>query len=200
MINIILSVRLYSALMVVLWGFPNQFALVPELLPRTRRVLGLRGAQPGIVFERMDVAFAAVAERLGIAARVVLLDERPALEPLRAAIAAERPDALFVFPDPIAVARRRAIAEIADAARLPVIAPNREFAELGALASYGANVISNWERAANYIDRILKGADPATMPIEQPTRFELVVNLKTARALGVEVPLAVLARADEVIE
>ncbi len=178
----------------------KQFALVLEMLPRTRRVLGLRGAQPGVVFERMDVAFVGVAERLGIAARVVLLDERSDLEKLRAVIAAERPDALFVLADPIALARRRAIVAAADAAKLPIVAPFREFPEAGALASYGASVAHAWERAANYVDRIHKGANPAEMPIEQPTRFELVVNLKTARTLGLTIPATLLAVADEIIE
>ncbi len=177
----------------------KQFALIPELLPRARRVLGLRG-QPGPSGERMEAAFTGVCERLGIAARAVLIDERPELEILRAAIDDFRPDALFAIADPVTLARRRTIVAIADAARLPVIAPFREFAELGALASYGANVAGAWERSAWFVDRILKGANPAELPIEQPTRFDLVINLKTARALGVTVPLAILASADEVIE
>jgi putative ABC transport system substrate-binding protein len=178
----------------------KQFSFVLQLLPRTRRVLGLRGAQPGVVYERMDAAFVGVAERSGIAARVVLLDERPDIEKLRAAITAEPPDALFVLADPIALARRRAIVAAADAAKLPIVAPFREFPEAGALASYGSSVAHAWERAANYVDRILKGANPAEMPIEQPTRFELAINLKTARALGLTIPELVLAVADEIIE
>ncbi len=178
----------------------KQFSFVLELLPQTRRVLGLRGAQPGVVFERMDVAFTRVAQRFGIAARVVLLDERSDLEKLRPVFNAEPPDALFVLADPIVLARRRAIVAAADEARLPIIAPFREFPEAGALASYGSSVTHAWERAANYVDRILKGANPAELPIEQPTRFELIINMKTAHALGLTIPAAVLVGADEVIE
>jgi putative ABC transport system substrate-binding protein len=179
----------------------KQFALIPELIPRARRALGLRGDVQAPRFgARMEATFLGVAARFGFAARVVVIDERPELEVLRAAIDDFRPDALFAIADPVTVARRRTIVAIADAARLPIVAPFREFAEEGALASYGANLVHAWERAAWFVDRILKGANPATVPIEQPTRFDLVINLKTARALGVTVPLALLASADDVIE
>jgi putative ABC transport system substrate-binding protein len=179
----------------------KQFGLLRELLPAARRVLGLRGEHDSAgIFERQDAAFAGVAERSGIAAQLVLLDQRPDLERLRAAIDGFRPDALFVFADPLAFARRRTIAEMADAARLPVIAPFREFTELGALASYGASLVWSWERTASFVDRIVKGANPAEMPIEQPTTFELVVNQRAARAFGVTIPPVILAQADEVIE
>jgi putative tryptophan/tyrosine transport system substrate-binding protein len=84
--------------------------------------------------------------------------------------------------------------------RLPIIAGEDGFAQLGGLIKYGPSTTENWRQAAGYVDRILKGAKPAEMPIEQPTKFELVINLKTAKELGVSVPLALLALADEVIE
>ncbi|MBM3524304.1 MAG: hypothetical protein FJX57_15220 [Alphaproteobacteria bacterium] len=179
----------------------KQVALIPELLPRARRVLGLRTRQIETQLSgRSETAFLAVASRLGLETSLALLDDRPDVEPLRAGIAGFRPDVLFVFADPLTFARRRMIAPIAEAARLPVIAPFREFIDLGALASYGASLVWSWERTAWFVDRILRGTSPAELPIEQPTRFELVVNLKAARALGIEVPPLALARADEVIE
>lgn len=177
----------------------KQFGFLPEMLPNLRSVLGLRGGSAPNS-ERREDEFLRVSARLGFAGRVVALADRPDFEGLHAAIAAQRPDAVFVFLDPATLTHRRAIMAIADALRLPVVAPFREYAEIGALLSYGASLAAGWERAAWFVDRILKGANPAEMPIEQPTRFELVVNQKTARALGLTIPAAVLAGADEVIE
>jgi putative ABC transport system substrate-binding protein len=98
------------------------------------------------------------------------------------------------------VNHRRRLAEVATAARLALVCAFREHAEDGALISYGADLRANFQRAASYVDRILKGATAADLPIEQPTKFDLVINLKTARALGLTIPPTLLARADEVIE
>jgi len=95
---------------------------------------------------------------------------------------------------------RKSIAELGLKHRVPIIAGEDGFAQLGGLIKYGPSTTENWRQAAGYVDRILKGAKPAEMPIEQPTKFELVINLKTAKELGVTVPLALLALADEVIE
>jgi len=95
---------------------------------------------------------------------------------------------------------RRRIAELAMAAQLPMVCGFREHAEDGALMSYGIDLRENFRRAAAYVDKILKGAKPADLPIEQPTKFELVVNLKTAKTLGLTIPESFLLRADEVIE
>ena len=92
------------------------------------------------------------------------------------------------------------ISDRASTSRLPLIGPNRRAAELGALIGYGYDFRSNWRRAAAYIDRILKGAKPGDLPVEQPNTFELVVNLKSAKALGITIPQSVLLRADEVIQ
>jgi putative ABC transport system substrate-binding protein len=95
---------------------------------------------------------------------------------------------------------RGRIVALAAKSGLPAIYPEREFAVAGGLLAYGPNVADNFRRAAGYVDKILRGANPGDLPIEQPTRFELVINLKTAGELGLTVPLAILARADEVIE
>ncbi|MBL8698121.1 MAG: ABC transporter substrate-binding protein [Alphaproteobacteria bacterium] len=177
----------------------KQFGFLPEMLPGLRRVLGLRGANAPNSGRRED-EFLRVAARLAIAADVVALPDHPDFGELRAGVAAQRPDAIFVFSDPVTLTHHGAIMAIAHAARIPVVAPFREFAQAGALMSYGASLVAGWERAAWFVDRILKGANPAEMPIEQPTRFELVINMKTARALGLSIPASALAGADEVIE
>jgi len=112
----------------------------------------------------------------------------------------ERIGALIILPHPVAGQNRRLIVELAAKHRLPAIYPFREFAEAGCLMSYGPNNADLYRRAANYVDKILKGAKPADLPVEQPTKFELIINRKTAKALGLTIPQSLLARADEIIE
>jgi putative ABC transport system substrate-binding protein len=108
----------------------------------------------------------------------------------------DRPDAAIVQPS-LSIAR---VAELAIAHRIPAISFIRDFADVGGLMSYGSEEADAYRKAAVYVDKILKGAKPADLPVQQPTKFELVVNLKTARALGLTVPQALLARANELIE
>jgi putative tryptophan/tyrosine transport system substrate-binding protein len=108
--------------------------------------------------------------------------------------------ALIIFSDGLTTAHQKKLADLALAYRLPTMFGFREFTEMGGLISYGASNTAMWRRAASYVDRILKGSNPGDLPIEQPTRFELVINLKTAKTLGLEIPPNVLARADDVIE
>jgi putative ABC transport system substrate-binding protein len=105
-----------------------------------------------------------------------------------------------VLGDPLLFSFRAEIANLAAKHRLPSMSPYREAAEAGGLMAYGANLADQLRRAATYVDKILKGAKPGDIPVEQPTKFELVINLKTAKALGLTIPPSLLLRADQVIE
>jgi putative ABC transport system substrate-binding protein len=111
----------------------------------------------------------------------------------------ERVGALLVVADALFAAHRERIAQLAIKNRLPSVAHFREFVDAGSLMSYGPNLVVQWRRAAVFVDKILRGAKPAELPVEQPTQFELVLNLKTAKALGLTLPPALLQRADDVI-
>jgi putative ABC transport system substrate-binding protein len=112
----------------------------------------------------------------------------------------ERAGALLVLLDPILARQRERIAELAAKGHLPAMYALRLHVEAGGLMAYGANIFDLYRRAAIYVDKILKGAKPGDLPIEQPTKFELVINMKTAKALGLTIPPSVLVRADQVIE
>jgi putative ABC transport system substrate-binding protein len=111
-----------------------------------------------------------------------------------------RADALYVCGDALVFSNRIRINTFALGARLPTVHFSRDLVEAGGLMSYGANFPDMWRRTADFVDKILRGAKPADIPVEQPTKFDLVVNLTTAKALGLEIPPTLLARADEVIE
>ncbi len=117
-----------------------------------------------------------------------------------ATIAAAHVDALITQSSAVFFGRRRQIVDLAAQTQLPGMFPEREFAEAGGLMAYGSSILANFRRAATYVDRILKGAKPADLPVERPTKFELVINLKTAKALGVTMPPHLLVLADEVIQ
>jgi putative ABC transport system substrate-binding protein len=115
-------------------------------------------------------------------------------------IISDRVQAMIIFADVLTLANERKLADLAFANKLPAMFGFREFTQMGGLISYGANLSDMWRHAAPYVDKILRGTDPGELPIEQPTRFELVINLKTAKTLGIEVPTSILLRADELIE
>jgi putative ABC transport system substrate-binding protein len=142
----------------------------------------------------------AAGERLGLALSIVSTATAEDFDAAFASIARENVGGVFVMPAPVTVSFRARLAELALKRRLPTIFGNKENVVAGGLMSYGVDRNDLTRRAALYIDKILKGAKPADLPVEQPTRFELVINLKTARALGIEIPPTLLARADEVIE
>ena len=171
--------------------------LIRETLPKTRRVAILWEASAGEQFKAADAS----ARSLGF--RVQSLELRNPSYDLPAAFAAavrERADAVLVTTAPILFQNRAAIAELARKNRLPTMSALREGAEAGGLVAYGASLTGMYASAAIYVDKILKGAKPGDLPIEQPTKFELVINLKTAKALGLTIPPSLLQRADQVIE
>jgi putative tryptophan/tyrosine transport system substrate-binding protein len=149
-----------------------------------------------LAFEQTEAA--ARALRLGSIARVEA-ESAAALRALRPA-AFSGASAVVVVPDGMFYSYRRDIVALVNAARLPAIYPEREYADDGGLMTYGANASDNFRRAADYVDRILKGAKPGDLPIQEPVKFDFVVNLKTANELGLTIPPAILARVDEVIE
>ena len=112
----------------------------------------------------------------------------------------ERPDALLILADPLTTSQRRRIVEFAAEEKLPAMYEVSQFVDAGGLMSYGPNTDKVVSRAAIYVDKILKGAKPGDLPIEQPDRFELVINLKTAKALGITIPQSILLQADRVIQ
>jgi putative ABC transport system substrate-binding protein len=131
----------------------------------------------------------------------VLEARRPEdIESAFTAMSRERSGALLVLSDATFILLRTRIAELAAKAHLPVMYTLREHMGAGGLAFYGPSMADNFRRAATYVDKILKGATPADLPVEQPTKFELLINLKTTRALGLVIPPAVLARADQIIQ
>jgi putative ABC transport system substrate-binding protein len=176
----------------------KRLSLLREVIPNLRRLAIMANVE--YPFAALEMAEAQTAAgTLGLDAAVFEIrrteDIAPAFEALK-----DRADALYVVGDALVATHRIQINALALTGRLPTTHVVREFAEAGGLMSYGPNLPDLFRRAADYVDKILRGAKPADIPVEQPTKFELVINLKTARALGLEVPPTLLARADEVIE
>jgi len=178
-------------------------ALLKAITPGASRVAilsseigGFDPARPAAIRD----ARTASARAMGVSISHFDLNAPSDLDHAVAAIARERPDALFLDHHPLSYILRRVIAEFAIQQRLPTFGSLREQARAGILMTYGASAAWQVRAAASYVDRILKGAKPADLPIEQPTIFDLAINLKTARALGVTIPQSVLLHADEVIE
>lgn len=142
----------------------------------------------------------ATGRALGLALPVHEARDPGALDRRLTAIAAERPGAVMVLTDVMFITERRRIVELLTRNRLAAVYPEREFVDAGGLMFYGASLVSLYQHAAIYADRILKGARPANLPVEQPTTIELIVNVKAARAIGLTLPPSVLSRADRVVE
>jgi ABC-type uncharacterized transport system substrate-binding protein len=181
---------------------PKRLALLQEALPTISRVAALW--HPGAYGERTMTDMLSqtedAARTLGIHLRLVAVQGPEEFDRAFSTIVGEHADALIVFPSPMLFTERRRIIGLATEHRLPSMAMGREFVKLGGLMAYGASMTDLHRRAATYVDRILKGAQPSDLPVEQPTIFELVINLGTARSLGLTIPPTLLARADEVIE
>jgi putative ABC transport system substrate-binding protein len=178
----------------------KRFALMHELLPKATRF--------AVLINPADVtASAATSKALKEAARTLGLDllffdaSTPAgIDAAFAAFVRERPDALFIAPEGFFASRAVQFVTLTARDRMPASFATREMVEAGLLMSYGVNLADTFRQVGNYVGRILKGEKPADLPVLQPTKFELVINLQTARALAIDVPPTLLARADEVIE
>jgi len=174
--------------------------LLREMAPNTRRIAVLAAGLPASMARGEITQMRSAAQHMGAGVTVeqYLMANAADLSSPLAAMLRTKPDALIVDYDPILDASRARVFALADG--LPTICGGPQFAEAGCLMSYGASIFDIYVRAASYIDRILKGAKPSDLPIELPAKFELVINMKTAKALGLTVPPLLLARADRVIE
>jgi putative tryptophan/tyrosine transport system substrate-binding protein len=177
----------------------KQLELLRELLPRLGKLAVIHS--PGHGADRIQ--FAAMREAsaaLGLAVALHGVLSEADLDGAFSAIERERPDALQVFLTVTTYLHRRRIAELAAATRIPAVYGYVEYVQAGGLISYGFSYADNWRRTASYVDRILKGAKPGELPVQQPQTLELAVNLSAAKALGLSIPPSVLLRANEVLE
>jgi len=174
--------------------------LFKEIAPRIARVAALFNPATARYAEYYLGPLKAAAASFAVEASAAPVQDISEIEPIIAAQAREPNGGLIVMPDSFTVAHRTEITLLAARYSLPALYPFRLFTELGGLLSYGNDLTDQFRRAATYANRILKGAKPSELPVEAPVKFELVINLKTAKALGLEVPPTLLARADEVIE
>jgi len=178
----------------------KRLGLLKEVVPRLSRVAVLwnpifynRGREP------QWRAIEDAAPKLGVTLQSVEVQRLEDFEGAFASMTRSRVNGVIVFPDPLTVRYPQQIADLAIRHRLPAAYQDRESVQAGGLLSYGFNFFESARRAAYFVDKILKGAKPADLPVEQPTKFDFVVNLKTAKALGLTIPPSVLLRADEVI-
>jgi len=170
--------------------------LLKEIVPKMTRVAVL-SAETGLP----NVAsMEAAAKHLAVKLQMLRPADADGIDDAFSRMARARADAVIVRPNPLLFQNRQRVVALMAIHRLPAIYTSPEYTQAGGLMSYGANMADLWRRAATYVDKILKGAKPADLPVEQPTKFELLINLKTAKALGIKVPQSILVRADRVIE
>jgi len=177
----------------------KRLELLKEIFPGASRVAVLWNADTpssALVFKEIKHA----ATILGIEVQPLEVAGSSGFDGAFEAAVRERVDALIAIEDPLTFDHRERIVRFAIDRRLPAVYGQREFVEAGGLMAYGVNFVDLMRRGASYVDKVLRGTDPSDLPIEQPTKFDLVINLKTAKALGLVVPPTLLARADEVIE
>ncbi len=176
--------------------------LLKQAVPHASRVAVLGAGDPTQPLARnVQAAMERSAQLLGITIQKLQVDATlEQLESALATLAAKHPDALLTLNDPLFFLHRRRILDSAIHLRLPTMFQNLEYAREGGLMAYVPNIVDQSRRAAVYVDKIVKGARPGDLPVEQPTKFELVINLKTAKTLGLTIPPSLLARADQVIE
>ena len=179
----------------------KRLQLLTEAVPGVSRVALLHPGAFGEPTMRGVLKETEVAARaLGVQLQLVEARGPNDFDSAFSAMTRERAGALIVFPSTLLFAHQRRIVDLATKSRLPAIYPAREFVDAGGLMAYGASLRDNFRRVATFVDKILKGAKPADLPVEQPTKFELVINMKTAKALGLTIPQSMFIRADEVIQ
>ena len=177
----------------------KRLELLREVVPRLSRVAVLWNPYfPAAVAQLNETEVG--AQSLGVRLHSLKVRDLNEIESVLSAMTSERAAGLIVLSSPLIVAHQTRILNFAAKNRLPTMYDDREFVEAGGLMSYGANLADLYRRAASYVGKILKGAKPGDLPVEQPTKFELVINLKTAKGLGLTIPRSVLMRADETIQ
>jgi ABC-type uncharacterized transport system substrate-binding protein len=174
--------------------------LLKEIAPRVARVAFLFNPATATFVEYYLNPVKAAAASIGVELIAAPVHDASELESVVATQAREPNSGLIVAPDSFLIVHRAEVTSLAARYRLPAVYPYRQFAELGGLLSYGFDRLDNWRRAAGYVDRILKGEKPGDLPVQAPTKYELVINLKTAKTLSLDVPWILQQRADEVIE
>jgi putative ABC transport system substrate-binding protein len=176
----------------------KRLELLRQMLPTIAQLGVVWDNNPAFTLGVQDTE--AAARSMNVSVRAVIVRSRDELDTAFADFARLRVGAVEIMPAPIALRERRRVAELALKYRLPTAFAQREYVEAGGLMSYGSNLGHMFRRAAIYVEKILKGRDPADLPIEQPTTFELAINLRTAKTLGLTVPPSLQARADHVVE
>jgi putative tryptophan/tyrosine transport system substrate-binding protein len=176
----------------------KQVELALQLIPSVTKIGFLVNVASGVIIDRQELE--STAQRLGIKAVPAEIRSPNDLDGAFQGLANDRVQAVIVLVDGMFFSQRNKIASLAAVARLPAIYGFRDHVDAGGLASYGVNLSENFHRAATYVNKILKGAKPGDLPVEFPTKLELVVNNRAAKALGLDIPPSVLVRADEVIE
>ncbi|HZA54754.1 MAG TPA: ABC transporter substrate-binding protein, partial [Candidatus Udaeobacter sp.] len=177
----------------------KRLELLKEAFPKLSRVAVLwNAADFGMTLKFREIERAAQALRVAVQASAVR--EPKDFDGIFSEIIRKPPDALFVITDPLTQLNRKHLVELATKNRLPAMYENSPYVDDGGLMAYGPSPAENLQRALHHVDKILKGAKPADLPIEQPTKFEFIVNLKAAKQIGVTIPPNVLARADRVIK
>jgi putative ABC transport system substrate-binding protein len=177
----------------------KRLQLLTEIVPGLARLAVLSNPLNASITPIIEQTKAA-AQSLGVEIQVLEVQAPDKFESAFAAITSAHAGALIVLPDPLLYGQHPRIVTFTAASHLPALFPEKEVAEAGGLIAYGPSVPASFRRAAAYVDKILGGAKPADLPVEQPTKFELVVNLPTAKAIGITIPTSILLRADEVIE
>ena len=176
----------------------KRLELVRDIIPNVRRLAALVNTNYSGVTQEV-VGIRAASAKLNIEANILEIQTADDIEAAMATLTSQT-DALYVYSEPLTNANKSKIIKVANAAKIPTIFGFREFVDAGGLISYGPNFIDLFARAAEFTDKILRGATPADMPIQQPVKFDFIINLKSAKALGLDISETFLTRADEVIE